>query len=691
MADEGKPDRAKTFADKAKDLEALRASVVDAASVGAGLWISYLFVLFYFLIAAGSVTHRDLLFENPIKLPFLNVELPLVGFFVLAPLLFLIVHAYVLLHFTLLADKVGVFHQELAAQIANDDVRTGLRRQLPSNIFVQLLAGPREVRTGIMGFMLRLIAQISLVAAPLALLVFILLQFLPYHHEPISWWQRLAVIIDLVLLWTLWPAIVRGETASIKWADFRRGSVAAAAIVSIALLLLAFTVATFPGEWLDKSPLTARFIPTRDPINRSLRLMTPHELLVAGDIDFVGRKPTSLWSNRIVLPGIDLIDHAKFDTDAKLDAVAETFSLRGRRLEGAVLIDAKLRKVDFTASRLTGAFLDRADLRGAKFECASSRAKAQSESNPNRPTSNEEGEKVCARLEGAKLTSAQLQGASLEGAHLQGASLDRAQLQGASLDLAELHGATLDQAKLQGASLRGAKLQGASLRFAHLLGASLSFATLNGARFAGAELQGAELDAADVENASFGGVFVWRADPPRTKGAIVVAPQTAPKTRFSEDCPPDRIPCDWSPLSYAALKRHLEQEIPNGKNRDRALEQITIVDPANEIGDEKSRADAWADLARSSPSSEIYLKGLVTQLQAIGCDAATAPYVTRGLIRSVFGPATRNPPAVLAAAFLDEAKCPGARGLSDNEKETLREVVRAGAGASAGPAATAKP
>jgi hypothetical protein len=83
---------------KAKDLQALRDAVVDAASVGAGFWIGYLFALFYFAIAAGAVTHRDLLLENPVKLPFLNVELPLEVFFVLGPLVFLIVHAYVLLH-----------------------------------------------------------------------------------------------------------------------------------------------------------------------------------------------------------------------------------------------------------------------------------------------------------------------------------------------------------------------------------------------------------------------------------------------------------------------------------------------------------------------------------------------------------------------------------------------------------------
>jgi hypothetical protein len=78
------------FSSKATDLLALRDAVVDAASVGTGLWLSYLFVLFYFAIAAGAVTQRDLLLENSVKLPFLNVELPLKAFFILGPLVFLI-------------------------------------------------------------------------------------------------------------------------------------------------------------------------------------------------------------------------------------------------------------------------------------------------------------------------------------------------------------------------------------------------------------------------------------------------------------------------------------------------------------------------------------------------------------------------------------------------------------------------
>src|SRR3954451_2635156 len=150
------------FAAKARDLQALRDAVDQAAAVSGALWLSYIFAFLYLAIAAGAVTHKDLFFENPVKLPFLNVELPLIAFFTLGPALFLIVHWYTLLHFALLAGKVAAFHIELEAQIPHDpETRARLRRQLPSNIFVQFLAGPRNTREGVFGLMLRLIAWIS--------------------------------------------------------------------------------------------------------------------------------------------------------------------------------------------------------------------------------------------------------------------------------------------------------------------------------------------------------------------------------------------------------------------------------------------------------------------------------------------------------------------------------------------------
>jgi uncharacterized protein YjbI with pentapeptide repeats len=722
------------FVAKAKDLQALSDTVVDAASVGAGLWFSYLFVLLYIAIAAGSVTHRDLLFESPVKLPFLNVDLPLKGFFVLGPLLFLIVHAHVLLHFVLLADKVGAFHAELEEQIAGDGARARLRRQLPSDIFVQFPAGPREVRTGIIGFLLRLIAQISLVGAPIALLVLFDLQFLPYHDEVITWWQRFAMVIDLALVWILWPSIARGETTRITWRDFRRGKIA---IATLAPVLLVTIVATFPGEWLDRNLPPARLIPIEwpdwglaaDQVNRTRKIgsgwTSLHELLVAGEVDLVTRKPTSLFSNRLVVPGIDVIDHAKFDTEAKIAALPETLSLRGRRLEGVVLPFARLRKTDFTGAHLQDAIFVVADLREARFgcdgisvnewQCADLRGAtlegAHLQGAPcsvsipfldrrlqpqlDQPQHGTIRDATSHRFEKASLVSAQLQGVDLAGAQLQGASLDGALLQGANLETTQLQGASLANAQLQGANLNGAQLQGAELNKAQLEGASLqegyqllgsSFASmeelwgpslekmfLSGPRMS-VQLQGASLDGAQLRDASLSGIFVWRADVGRANGdgAYIATTETGPKYQ-SLDCPTERTdPCEWSVSAFAALKRLIEQRVPEGGRREAALRRIDKLDPTKTPDRQREVLEkAWADLERLSPATDVYEKRLLLSLQKTGCDPGGAPYVIQGLISSrlMFVSDTS-----LATHFLDEAHCAGARGLSETDKSRLRKM-----------------
>jgi len=649
------------FAAKAKDLGALRDAVVDAASVGAGLWLSYLFALFYFAIAAGAVTHRDLLLESPVKLPFLNVELPLKSFFILAPLVFLIVHAYVLLHFVLLAGKIGAFHLELQAQISGDDARARLRRQLPSNIFVQSLAGPLEVRTGTIGFLLRLIIEISLVAGPIALLILFQLQFLAYHGEWITSWQRVAIVIDLALLWILWPRIARGETAGLGWNDFKRVKVLAWLLMSTLPVLLVVTIATFPGELQERLP-PVRLIPTTWeawtlPSVQAIQTAgsgwaTLHELLVAGEVNYVTGRPESLWSNVLVLPNFEVGDRVKFDAESKIAISSNNILLRGRSLEGAVLAFAHLRNADFTGASLARANFTWADLRGAKFDC---------ERIGSLPGFFSQGHKekdiICTQLQRANFAVAQLHGASLVGAQLQGAIFLGTQLQGAVLDDAQMQGAGLIRTQLQGASLLNARLDGASFR----------------------------------------GNFVWRTNPPsNTNGALVAAPEPGPKYS-GLNCPTGE--CDWSETSYAALKSLIENSVPWVGERDQVLRRITTLEEPPYVADETS-AKAWTDLAKESArSSGSYFNTLAEKLKAIGCAADGAPYVIGGLIRRISANQVRldllfernlSQEAEVAAAFLDEVKCPGARGLSDENKAKLREIRNRGFPAPPGPGAAAR-
>ncbi|MGA8158927.1 MAG: hypothetical protein WB822_22510, partial [Rhodoplanes sp.] len=79
---------------QAEDLDKVRGAVVGSADMARNVWVLFLSFGTYLAIAVGSVTHHQLLVEKPIRLPLLNVELPLVAFFLVAPLLFLIFHIY---------------------------------------------------------------------------------------------------------------------------------------------------------------------------------------------------------------------------------------------------------------------------------------------------------------------------------------------------------------------------------------------------------------------------------------------------------------------------------------------------------------------------------------------------------------------------------------------------------------------
>jgi uncharacterized protein YjbI with pentapeptide repeats len=191
---------------------------------------------------------------------------------------------------------------------------------------------------------------------------------------------------------------------------------------------------------------------------------------------------TYLW-----LPGFDVIDHSKFDSESKIAALPVTASLRVRDLRGAVLIGAVLRKVDFTGADLRDASLTMAHLEGATL--------------------------VRAHLERLLLWDAHLDGAALGGAHLERANLWNAHLDDANLHQARLEGAFLAGTDLNGAHLSLADLKGVQTLWPRLIGGlpagfvraflraheiSASYHT----NFQGADLTGANLEGANLSDAT---------------------------------------------------------------------------------------------------------------------------------------------------------------------------------------------
>jgi uncharacterized protein YjbI with pentapeptide repeats len=367
--------------------------------------------------------------------------------------------------------------------------------------------------------------------------------------------------------------------------------------------------------------------------------------------------------------------------------------LRGRRLEGPVLHNVVMKKVDFSGVQLQGAWFVGSDLQRADFGCidempgftgllmlAGLLARGEFET-PRRE---------CADLRRIWIVGSELQGSSFRGANLRGSFFDSSDLQGALLDYAYIRGAYLNSVTLHGASLANARLQAATLIDVGLRGASLDGTLLQGASLQRAVLQGASLNQAVLDGAQLKEAFVWRADPRSAKSLAsvrVTAVKTGPVDPEHE-CGQNRD-CKWTAIRFGSLKQRITEYTPGGDWRSKALDRIEMaLDPAKPLDGDADMAKAWADLEHSRPELDAY----ENILRETGCNENAAPYVIQGLIlqggtktynidqfnwTGPFGDrfgVDRSHPAALARYFLDEANCPGARGLSEEDRSNLRKI-----------------
>jgi hypothetical protein len=259
------------------DVEALEKSLNDSATRVSTIWVSFLIFSLYLLIAATTVEHRQLFLAEPVKLPVVNIDLPLWGFFWLAPILFVIFHAYVLIQLILLA-RTAAAYDAAVAKIAEQgnlspEANASLRQRLANTLFAQILAGSPREREGSFGSLLKAMAWITLVIAPILILLTFQFMFLPYHSHLATWTHRLLILLEFVVAFKLWPLVLNprrdfqppnwrwrirdtamhvgrlfssSEGRQHAWQGLRQLSLPIGA--TALFVVLSLSVATFPGE-----------------------------------------------------------------------------------------------------------------------------------------------------------------------------------------------------------------------------------------------------------------------------------------------------------------------------------------------------------------------------------------------------------------------------------------------------------
>ena len=702
---------------------AIEKALNEAAGRLRNLWISYLLLSTYLMISVGSVTHRMLFLETPIRLPVLNVDLPLNGFFFVAPIIYLIFHVYLLLQLSLLAQRARDYNEAVGAFGFEKKDENRLRQRIDSSVILQFIAGPEHDEYKRLGAMLALIAWVTMAVVPVLLLIFMQLQYLPYHHPWITWLHRVCVILDLVFLWAYWGEISRGRAILPKLRSLGRVFNVGATFV-VPIFVLCFAV--YPGEAMHSF--------TKNGLAVSV--------LFERNTDDVEGGTAGWLANRIIVPDQDFVDDKvlsdirKQENDDGTNLQPGEFkianSFRGRDFRGAVLDRADLRRSDLTGAKLDGASLIKARLDRSKLDCADTRRIAGAAD--ERMAEEKKNDFACVSLAGAALTGvhmelvsirgtlhkyngrikrhdrgdqpdldyidetaisrpdmrgvefdgahlpgavmtySEFENASFNGARLQGAVLNEARLQGVSFNDAKLQGASLNKALLQGSSLNNTKLHGADLieiqlQAASLIGTQLFGAVLDRADIRGAylhhvQLQGASLFSADLRGAFFDELFVWRAtglETARFGHSKIDKIQTGPQWSLMEETDQVRAGFSFGELGYENLKKQAVEGVLDDTVRQLTLRRLAIL-----TSDQQFQKDV-ADLALLHENDKNYNRDVhAKMLGELACDRKSTPHVADGLIQNFVYPKYHGRSVPFARQIiqsLDDNTCPGAAGL----------------------------
>ena len=189
-------------------VDRLRSAADAAANDAEGSYLRFAVFGLYLAVVVGATTHEELLKGSVVTMPGLGVGLPIMGFYVLVPALFVLMHSSLLLQLGLVAGHVERLRTAIQ-EIPSEEERQLELALPPSSIISQFLFGAHRGSSVGMTFAF----VISLVLLPIGILTFVQVRFLPYHSEWVTGWHRVVILADLLVIWLLWPRIVRAAPA----------------------------------------------------------------------------------------------------------------------------------------------------------------------------------------------------------------------------------------------------------------------------------------------------------------------------------------------------------------------------------------------------------------------------------------------------------------------------------------------
>lgn len=503
-----------------KDTHELRGKQIEALSISVNrssdqlnlLWVTFIVFMLYLALSYGTITHKTLFLETPIKMPLLNVDLPLVGFFVISPLLLFLFHIYILTKISLLAGSAIKLDELISKMRSSEASSPNYRLRLEHSPFLQLIAGfDHERKLSHSEVILQTIVYSTIIISPIAILIMCQERFIPYHSIYANWWHRIVIILDLSMLWVMWP----------RWAFNRRGAgrnstlkYISPVVLTIYVVFLTIVLASWQNEYVGSK------FGIKDNRNGIFGTGIYTNVLFLPAEDFVDDDALRRLNSQEVVPG-SVLD--RWPTPPNLD-------LRGRDLSGATLSSADLRQANFQAAVLSrvnfsGALLARAQFAFSTINDAKFTGANIAEARLNLTT-----------IIGTDFTGAKVDGASFHSSFIKDAKFIAAEMTGSYISATIIVGSNFYLANLTGAIITSSVVISSQFNEAKVAASSIHGVEVIATSFLKTHFDAAELIGVRFYRSNFGGAtfnnpfmsrILVRRSAPITQGILNAARQTS--------------------------------------------------------------------------------------------------------------------------------------------------------------------
>ena len=416
-----------------KEQQSLKSLELSSSKNNKLFVVFYLLVVYIFVSVLGTTDKMLLLPTDTFKMPLIGFDLNIIYFYVLAPLILLILHFNLLFHHHEHLKRLDAYKGEFVIETVDSSMY--------NYVYISLKNGSKK------GSAMRVLLWMLIYLFPLLVLVSIFQRFADYHHELITSLHLLIIWIDIILICTY--IYVNAVYFRPTWFNtFFAGLILLVGVLESSFFIYFFyplvksSESFIPVTNYEKMDSYAKLVCNVHYLfleSQGNRAQRCYPRIIVRDEKISKISPSTLYIPRYIVKeeNTKILEEREREKRLILE-YGERIDLANRNLRYADLENCILTRADMHNTQLQGGNLKKT------------------------------------HLQAVKLDNAKLQGVDMMSAKLQGAMVLGAQMQGALLIAADMSDAYFDESNLSKARMMGADLKNTSFYKSNLSGVNMS-------------------------------------------------------------------------------------------------------------------------------------------------------------------------------------------------------------------------